>query len=44
MKQDLQNQADENSDNKDDNLEDWEIKLLDDDNQPELYDTQIIAV
>jgi hypothetical protein len=39
MKQDIQKQTDENFDEKDDDLEDWEIKLLDDENQPELYDT-----
>lgn len=35
----LDHKNDENIDDRDDDLGDWEIKLLDDENQPELYDT-----
>lgn len=39
MKQDLPNQVNENLEYKDDDLETWEAKLLDNENQPEFYDT-----
>jgi hypothetical protein len=39
MKKDLQTQTSKDFEDKDDDLENWEIKLLDDENQPDFYDT-----